>query len=269
MLRKNTITKGRFASIFLAVSIAIMLISGILLLNIYINDTKEMRYWQNIARLKETAPEWSQNDILPKYQALYAENPDIVGWLTIDGTKIDYPVMQTKDTPEYYLRRNFNKEDDSIGTPFADYRCDIVPYRSFNTIIYGHLTSNGSMFRWLLNYAYKSWYEEHKEIHFDTLMEQGTYEVVAVFYADVTNATLMEQWDKNCEEAYTFYNYIEVDTEEGFSKFLEEIEHKKLYPTDKTCTLNAPIITLICCASPEFSGIEQNGRFVVIAQQIR
>lgn len=155
MSGKNTTAKSRHASVFMGVSLLVMLISGILLLSIYINDAKGMRYWQKIAKLKENSSEWSKDDILPQYRSLYEQNPDFIGWLSIEGTKIDYPVMQTKDDPEYYLRQNFNREDDRSGTPFADYRCDILPYRSFNTIIYGHRTSDGSMFRWLLNYAYK------------------------------------------------------------------------------------------------------------------
>ncbi len=177
--------------------------------------------------------------------------------------------MQTKGDPEYYLRRNFDKEYDDGGVPFADYRCDIVPYQNFNTIIYGHYSYRDDLFRWLLQYAYLNWYKEHKYIQFDTIMGEGTYEVVAAFYLDGTDVELMKKWDANAEDAYACYNYISIDSAEGFQRFKEGIEELSLYKTDRELSMGEPIITLICCAPSSFSDIEENGRFVVVAQKVK
>lgn len=259
--------KKKILNGMIVIAVVWMAISGMILLLIWYKDEHVLDYWKNIAAFKETEGDWTGQGILPEYQSLYDMNQDMVGWIHIDSTHIDYPVMQVKEDPERYLRKNFDKEYDYQGTPFVDYRCDVVPYRSFNTIIYGHYTSQDSMFRWLLNYAYENWYEKHKYIQFDTLHEKGVYEVAAVFYVDASDIVLMDQWDKTAEDAYTFYNYIEIDSKEGFEKFRSNIEKLKIYDTEAEITMESRLITLICCAPKEYSGIEENGRIVVIAEQ--
>ena len=76
--------------------------------------------------------------------ALHEQNPDIVGWIKIDDTRVDYPVMWTPDDPEFYLRRNFQKEDSVAGTPFLD-AASTMPGSS-NWLIYGHNMADGSKF---------------------------------------------------------------------------------------------------------------------------
>ena len=268
MQRRKTIFKN-IVNIFFAVSALTLVISAFMLAVTAIKDYRNIKYWERLSKRKENAPIFTRDDILPEYQDLYDENSDIIGWLTIDGARIDYPVMQTKDDPEYYLRRNFSGEDDNGGTPFADYRCDILPVRSFNIIIYGHYTSGDRLFRRLLEYSYQSYYHKHKFFQFDTLNEHGEYEVVAAFYADAGDFELIGEWEPDLEQAYEFCNYIEVDSREGFEKFVRNIEERKLYETDSVCTIDSHILTLICCAPKEFSGIEENGRFVLIAKQVK
>ena len=127
----------------------------------------------------EDVPVSEGEDVLAKYKELYLQNEDMVGWISIDGTTINYPVMQTKDNPNYYLKRNFEKEYSDLGTPYIQEDCDLLS--SDNLIIYGHHISGNRMFGALEDYKSKSFYEEHKTIHFDTLTQQGEYEIVAVF----------------------------------------------------------------------------------------
>lgn len=263
------------------------LISGFFVIRDLIAHYRENQFWEHVQDMKQpdASPAGKQSFLLPEFQSLYKANPDIVGWIKIDGTKIDYPVMQTKQEPEYYLRRNFEKEEDILGTPFADYRCNVLENRSFNVIIYGHHTSGDSMFRWLLNYDSEAWYRNNKTITFDTIREKGTYEVVAAFYFDATNAVLLDEasnkgkafrtQEASCTRApadlnakYTFYNYIELDSKEGFEAFKSGIEKQKLYKTDAAIEKEDSLITLICCAPVEFSQIEKNGRFVVVAKKV-
>lgn len=81
--------------------------------------------------------------------ALIAANTDCIGWLSIDGTNISYPVMYTPHDPQKYLRRNFYGKYSQSGVPFLDGRCDL---QSTNLIIYGHNMKNGTMFSDLKKY---------------------------------------------------------------------------------------------------------------------
>lgn len=96
-------------------------------------------------------------DILPQYQELYAQNPDLAGWLCINGTNINYPVVQADNS--YYLRRGFDRLYSTAGTLFLDERCRLATPNAAgtaNALIYGHNTASGSMFSQLLNYADKA-----------------------------------------------------------------------------------------------------------------
>ena len=123
-----------------ALSLIIALVSAVLYLSALRKDYAITRYWRGVAEKRaQLGDNWTRTDISPRLQALYDENPDIVGWLTMDSAKIDYPIMQTsRNDPEHYLHRNFHNADEPTGTPFADYRCQIVPVQGFNTVIYAH-----------------------------------------------------------------------------------------------------------------------------------
>ena len=98
-------------------------------------------------------------------QALIAENSDCIGWLSIDGTNISYPVMHTPSEPQKYLRRNFYGRYSQSGVPFLDGRCDI---QSTNLIIYGHNMKNGTMFSDLKRYADRDFLNAHRTVIFET-----------------------------------------------------------------------------------------------------
>lgn len=254
------------------VFLALTIVSGCIVAYDFERAYQERRFWENIRSYRQEGLvsdlEWTPGDILPAYQELYDRNPDMVGWLTIGEGYIDYPVMQTKKDPEYYLRRNFDGEDSSAGTPFVDYRCSLYPRRSFNVILYGHYTDRDQMFRRLLDYAYEQWAMKNKLIRFDTLEEEGTYEVVAAFYYDGANAFLNSPDSNIGDNAYTFYNYIELDSKEGFEQFVEEIKKNNLYQSDVKITPEDELLTIVCCAPESFSGIAKDGRFVLVTKKV-
>ena len=102
-----------------------------------------------------------------KYGEVYEQNDDFVGWICIEGTNINYPVMQTPDNPDFYLKHGFDKGYTDYGVPYVQEECDLAS--SDNLIIYGHHMKNGSMFSDLCEYVSRDFYEQHKIIHFDTL----------------------------------------------------------------------------------------------------
>lgn len=154
----------------------------------YADEKQSAEAFQNISALveDETSPaDELQAAAVPeqtafeKYRAVYEQNSDFVGWIFIDGTNIDYPVMQTIDNPNYYLKRGFDKQYSSYGVPYVQENCDLE--LSDNCVIYGHHMNNGSMFADLCKYADEDFYREHKTIRFDTLAGFGEYEIVAAF----------------------------------------------------------------------------------------
>ena len=191
--------------------------------------------------------------VLDKYKTLYNLNSDIVGWVSIDDTRIDYPVMQTVKDEQYYLHRNFYKADSTSGLPFMDDRC-IISDTSTNVIIYGHNMKNGTMFADLLKYQDKDFYEKHKYIRFDTIYEESLYEIVAVFRSRVAFVD---------EDTFRFYNFIESDTEEEFYEYYNTIRSLSFYDTDAKAISSDYLLTLSTC---EYT--EEDGRFVVVARKI-
>ncbi|MBO7634352.1 MAG: class B sortase [Lachnospiraceae bacterium] len=194
-----------------------------------------------------------EKQVLPKYRTLYDLNPDIVGWISIDGTNVDYPVMQTVYDEEYYLHRNYYKEETKSGLPFMDDRC-ITRLPSTNLIIYGHNMKSGAMFADLLKYESKSYYEKHKYIRFDTIYEEAMYEIIAVFKSNVSYVG---------ENTFKFYNFIQADTPEEFETYYNTIRGMSLYDIEATAVNSDYLITLSTC---EYS--VEDGRFVVVARKI-
>lgn len=110
-------------------------------------------------------------------QALIAENSDCIGWLSIDGTNISYPVMHTPSDPQKYLRRNFYGKYSQSGVPFLDGRCDL---QSTNLIIYGHNMKNGTMFSDLKRYVDGDFLNAHRTVKFETADGVQTFTVTEV-----------------------------------------------------------------------------------------
>lgn len=184
--------------------------------------------------------------------ALQEKNKDIIGWLQIKDTKINYPVMQTKSVPEYYLRRNFQKENSLAGTPFLDATSDIdLP--TLNWTIYGHNMKSGTMFHDLLKYADKDFYESHKTFTFDTINVPGTYEIVAIYYTQIYTSEY---------EGFKYYQYNNITSQATLRAFIAGSKALSLYNTGVTVE-KEQVLTLSTCAYQV-----KDGRFVVVAKKI-
>ena len=118
-------------------------------------------------------------------QALITENADCIGWLSIDGTNISYPVMHTPSDPQKYLRRNFYGKYSQSGVPFLDGRCDI---RSTNLIIYGHNMKNGTMFSDLKRYVDRDFLNAHRTVKFETADGVQTFTVTEALKTNTSDA---------------------------------------------------------------------------------
>lgn len=190
--------------------------------------------------------------ILEEYEVLYNKNKSLIGWVKIDDTEINYPVMQTVNNT-YYLDHNIEQEYDKNGSIFMDKDCDVLK-PSTNLIIYGHHMKSGKMFGDLDKYSSKSYYEAHPTIQFDTIYEKGTYEIMYVFRSKVYNED---------EIVFKYYQFIEANSAEEFYSYMEEMSELSLYDTGVTASYGDRLLTLSTCDSSE-----PEGRFVVVARRV-
>lgn len=198
-----------------------------------------------------TLPPETEPEILPYFAEMAAANPDFAGWVKIDGTKLDYPLMYTPEDPEKYLRRNFDGDFSVGGLPFISGDCSLDP-RSDNLILYGHNMTNGTMFHCLMNYDQITYWREHPVIHLSSLYAETEYEILAAFYDRVYQKS---------ETCFKFYQFIDAENEEAFNEAIAYYKSHALYDTGVTAQYGDKLITLVTC-----SYHVDNGRFVVVAR---
>ena len=187
-------------------------------------------------------------------EELRKENEDIIGWLEIKDTNINYPVLQASDN-DYYLNHNYKKEKSISGSLFLDASFD-VENGGTNYLIYGHRTQNGLMFEDLLKYSKKDFYESHKTFNFTTLKEDATYEIISVFYSRV--------YYTNEKDVFRYYYFVNAKNEDEFNDFIFNAKKVSIYDTGVSANYKDQLITLSTC---EYS--KENGRFVVVAKKIK
>ena len=194
-----------------------------------------------------------------KYQSYIDKNSDFVGYIKIDGTAVDYPVVQCNDD-EFYLTHNFDKQPEERGAIYMSSACD-SSLRDFNTVLYGHNWLDTTMFSEVTKYENIDFYKEHPVIHFDTAYNDMEWKIFAVF---ITNA------DENEDDGYIF-NYIYPHLGgENFSGYISEVNKRTLYKTGVDVNSSDKILTLSTCSRKmDVSGYKADARIVVAARLVR
>ncbi len=193
----------------------------------------------------------NEDGILLEYAPLYALNSDMAGWISIPGTKINYPVMHTPGRTDYYLQRDFQGDYSGWGCIYAREECDLdVP--SDNITIYGHNMKDGSMFAGLNDYTSREFWEQNRYIRFDTMKEHHTYAIFAVFKTTASEG-----------QGFAYHDFINASNEMAFDTFIAKCLSLSLYGTDIVPEYGDKIICLSTC---EYS--QTNGRLVVAAVRI-
>ncbi|MBQ4373724.1 MAG: class B sortase [Lachnospiraceae bacterium] len=192
--------------------------------------------------------------VLPEYEEFLSQNPDLVGWLTIQGTKVDYPVVQKTEDNDYYLNHSFDGSEDSAGTIYVDYRSDIVNPTT-NTMVYGHNMKNGTMFGSLKNYLQEDFFKEYRYIQFNTIYEHRLYQVVSVGLSEVAYQD---------ENSYRYYNFIQANNMEEWQEFVDNVNSLAIYQSDVTLEPSDEILTLSTCNS-----YTEDGRLFIVAKRIQ
>lgn len=217
------------------------------------NDEEVIKKNQETVEQEEIDEQKEETERILQVKQLQEQNADIVGWLEIENTNINYPVLQGTDN-SYYMTHNYKKEKSKNGSIFldADYDWNIP---SNNLLIYGHNLGNGMMFQELLKYEKESFYREHPVIRFTTAKEDAQYEIISVFKSRVYYKT-----EKN---VFRYYFFINNKSEEEYREFVKNAKNASLYPIDATANYGDQLITLSTC-----SYYVQDGRFAVIGKRV-
>ena len=190
-----------------------------------------------------------------KFEKIYRQNHDFIGWITIDDTNVDYPVMYTpydNEDGEYYIHRDFDKEYSAAGLPFMDKNCTLNPPTD-NWIIYGHNMNSGKMFRDIIKYESQEFYEDHKTFTFDTIYEDGVYEVIGAFYSQI--------YPEGSNE-FKYYEFVGAAGEDDFMEYVNNIKRLSIIDTGVDVQYGDQLVTLSTC-----SYHVEDGRFAVIARK--
>ncbi|WP_301292777.1 class B sortase [Paenibacillus tyrfis] len=182
-----------------------------------------------------------------QFKALLDANPDVVGWIRIGNTAIDYPVVQGKDNA-YYLNRNYKGEEASAGSIFLDFRNDIGKAQP-NTVIYGHRMKDGSMFGDLKKFLEEDFFRNNPTFQYDTLYHSYRAEIFSVYPATAD------------------LNYIQTgfENEQEYAAFLQSLRERSLYKTDTVLGVDDRILTLSTC---DYTLDPAKGRLVLHAKLI-
>lgn len=185
-----------------------------------------------------------------KFAELLNQNSDVVGWIQIDNTAIDLPLVQTTDN-EFYLHHGLDQDSDGAGIPFVDYECDMKNGR--HLIIYGHHMD--SRFGDLAEYYDPDYYAEHPVLQLDTLYESCVYKVVAVYAVTARTSDA---------DYFAFNTYVDFETDAEEQSYLNEIAQRAFYTTGDFMNADEKLLSLCTCTYQM-----PDARLVVVARPLR
>ena len=189
--------------------------------------------------------------ILPEYAGVYTVNQDMVGWISISGTRINYPVMHRPQDKDYYLYRNFYEEYSVDGAIYIREQCDVFKPTD-NVTIYGHRMNSGAMFADLLKYKEQDFYTQNPYIRFDTIQERHTYEILAVFTISASE-----------NNGFAYHQMADAADQAEFDAFVAQCKSRSLYDTGVDAVYGDKLITLSTCEKGN-----SNYRVVVVAKRV-
>ena len=202
--------------------------------------------WDEVLAAQETT-----NPVLEEYKALKEEIPDLIGWIRIADTGIDYPVVQRNN--DFYVTHDVYGQDDVYGAIFLD-QVNNAEKPDNNLIIYGHHRKDAKMFGELMEYKSEDYYKAHPYIEFDTLYAQGRYEIISVFLSKVYYTT---------DTDFKYYQFFGSDDPEEFQNYVDNVKALSLYEIEAGASFGDQLVTLSTC---EYS--VENGRLAIVAKKV-
>lgn len=254
-IKENKTNKKKIVYLTLMmVLLAIFIIAGIYIIKYFIeiNNVNKASEELNNIDISEVPKDSQETERMLKVKELQKQNSDIKAWIEIEGTKINYPVMQGEDN-SFYMTHTYKKKYSSWGSLFLDKDYDwSIP--STNLLIYGHNNKNGTMFKDLEKYKKEKFYKEHPIIRFTTNSEDAEYEIISVFLSKV--------YYKSDTNVFRYYYFINAENEDEFNEYINNAKKASLYDTGKTAKYGDQLITLSTC-----SYHVKDGRLVVVARK--
>lgn len=244
--------KNIIKTLFFILLIAIITISSIIVLKNNYEDTEQERIIEQVtdtAYQKNDTDDYKTENININMKSLYEQNKDIIAWIRINNSNINYPIMQTKNNPNFYLRKNFYKAYSYYGTPYLSEQCNINT--SDNLIVYGHHIKNSKMFGEFENYKRQEYYNNHKIVNIYTLNDKRKYEIIYIFKTIIN-------------KGFDYYNYINFNDESEFNTFKNKCEKLAFFNTQIECDYKDKFITLSTC-----DYTSENARLVIVAKMIK
>ena len=230
----------------------VMIFSGVMIVREKLRAQREIDEFDetdaatDIDTTVESAPETEPAPIFKRnLQPVFDQNPDCVGWVCIENTTVDYPVMFTPDSPQKYLRKSFSGSYSISGTPFLN---DNGGLDFDNLIIYGHNMKNGTMFSDIVGYVEPAYRDANPIVEFETAAGLKCYEVFAVLQV------------KNVDSWYGFTN---AENAEVFDSLVTDIKGRAMYDTGITPEYDQQLLTLSTCYGPK-----SDDRLIVIAAEV-
>lgn len=197
----------------------------------------------------QQAKESGEQELTLAFEDLRAQNPEFSAWLTIEGTRVDYPVMHTPDEPEKYLRKDFFGAYSMMGLPFLYAGCQWQ--QSANLIVYGHNMQSGDMFADLMQYLDGEFALRHPWVVIDTPQEQRTYRLMAVVPFELT-----------VENEHIYYQCADASNEAAFAEYVEFLNRNSVVDTGVTAEWGQQLLTLSTCSDYTAGP----GRLLVVAR---
>ena len=246
--------KNNLKKVIIVILLLVFAFSAWKVINYYYSSYKSE---SNFGKLEESIKDENvtgrEMSFVEKYEQLLKQNVDMVAWIKIEDTKVNYPVMHTPDNEEYYLRLNFDKEYEFRGSIFLNEEANLKE-RDDNIIAYGHNMDDNTMFGDLKKYMDSEFYDNHKYISFENMYGKEKYEIFAVFKTvDVLTH----------ESFIDYYNFINAKNEDHFIQQIDKYKLASLYETGIHPQYGDKLLTLSTC---EYS--HEHGRLVIVARRV-
>lgn len=201
-----------------------------------------------------------ETGVWTEFSEEYKENSDLIGRISIEGTKLTEPVVKAADNA-YYLNRSFAKEYEPYGVPFADFRAVVAPdFQSDNITIYGHSGKNDTLFAPVKQYNDIEFYKEHPTVIFDTIFGAGEYKVIGRFieYVDLSN-----------KDMFNYHDYVNFEDEAKFNEFVDNVKKRSYFDAPVDVEFGDKFITLSTCNVEIVDSNTTPYRDVLVARKVR
>lgn len=229
-----------YVVMFLFVAAILVIFTGMAVNQLKEDHAEEKQF----VDIQNEAQTMNDNNIVDK---LKKRNKDVIGYLEIPDTTISYPVMQSKDNPDFYLNHDIDKKHSFYGTPYLSAYCDLE--KSDNLIIYGHNINGEKMFGALTQFRDEKFYKQHKDILFTTKGKKK-YKIFSVISVNKND--------------FPYWKFVMAQDESDYDTFINKVRQYSIYDIDITPKYGEKILTLSTCDNSR----GDDYRFVVFAVEL-